>query len=52
MTRETALADLIPLWPDHTSPELVEDLESGFIARKPKLALELKRRLAGRLGCH
>jgi hypothetical protein len=44
--------DAVPLWPDHAGTELVQDLEGGFITRKPELALELERGLAGRLGCH
>jgi hypothetical protein len=42
----------VAFWPDHPGPELVENLEGGFIAREPELALELKRGLAGRLGGH
>jgi hypothetical protein len=42
----------IPLWPDHAGPELMQNLESGFIASKTELALKLKRGLARGLGCH
>jgi hypothetical protein len=42
----------VALWPDHASPEFVENLEGGFITRKPELALELERGLAWGLGCH
>jgi hypothetical protein len=42
----------VPLWPDHAGPELMQDLKGGFIAGEAQLALELKGRLARRLGCH
>jgi len=36
----------------HPSPQLVENLESRFITRNPKLALELACRDPGGVGCH
>ena len=45
-------ADAIPFRADHTGPKFMKDLERGFVAREPELALELKRGLAGRLGCN
>src|ERR1019366_451875 len=45
-------ADAVALWPNHTGPELMENLEGCFVARKSELALELKCGLAGCLGCH
>jgi len=45
-------ADAIALGPDHCRPEFMQDLEGGFVAGKPELALELKRGLARGLSCH
>src|ERR1019366_8292846 len=44
-------ADTVPLWPDHSRPEFVQDLEGGFITGKSKLPLELKSGLAWSLCC-
>jgi hypothetical protein len=41
----------VPVWPDHSGPKLVEDLEGGFIAGETQLPLKLKSGLARRLGC-
>jgi hypothetical protein len=41
-------ADLIAVGANHSSPQLVEDLEGGFVSAKAKLPLELDRRHAGR----
>jgi hypothetical protein len=45
-------ANAVALRADHSGPQLVKDLKGGFIATQAKLALELKRGLAGRLGCY
>lgn len=37
-------ADPVLVGPNHTGAQLVEYLESGFVARQPELALELHRR--------
>ena len=42
-------ANPILIWSNHTGTQLVQDLESGFVTRKPDLALELHGRHAGRL---
>ncbi len=40
-------ANPILIWSNHTGTQLVQDLESGFVTRKPDLALELHGRHAG-----
>jgi hypothetical protein len=45
-------SNTVTLGPNHAGTELVKDLEGSFITRKPELALELKRGLAGCLGRH
>src|SRR5208283_5417737 len=45
-------ADTIPIWPDHSRSELVENLESSLVARKSELPLKLKGGLARGLGGH
>jgi hypothetical protein len=43
-------ADAIALWPNHASPQLVKNLERGFVASQAKLPLKLQGGLSGRLG--
>jgi hypothetical protein len=45
----TGAADAILIRSNHGGAELVENLKGGFVARKPDLALELRRRHARRL---
>lgn len=41
-------ADPVPILPHHTRPQLVQDLEGGFVPAQSKLALKLHRGHAGR----
>jgi len=45
-------ADAIPLWPNHSGPQLMKDLKGGFVSRQAKLPLKLESGLPWCLGRH